>query len=258
MLSPLSWLSDRGHDISKLQEGDDVTEQIGVTKYISEEERDQYFPAGPDGDGTRSGFPIEVPKSDEKRLQDNPQFLKYIKDRSIIITRKEDGCSATFVHKDGLFSVCGRNFTYHVPTGTSRHYFLIASKFNLEGKMREMGINVAIQGEIVGPRVNGNRLRLEEYQFRVFNIFSFETHQYLHWEEVQRICDELCIDTVPVVFQGNSSELELSMSNFIAIADSQQYARNVLAEGIVVKTNDDGLRSSFKVISNNYLLKHKL
>ena len=260
MLSPLSWLSDRGHSIDGLSEGDDVTEKMGITKYISEEERDQYFPDGVDRDGedTRCGFPEDVPKTDEKRLQDSPHYIGYIANRNIIVTRKEDGCSATFTCKDGAFSVSGRNFTYHVPTGSSRHYFLIATKLNIEAKMRELGRNLAIQGEIVGPKVNGNRLRLEDFQYRVFNIYCLDLHRYLLWGEVEAICESLGLCTVPVVYRGNASDLDLSVQGFIAMADGQTYATNVLGEGIVVKTDDDGLRLSFKVISNNYLLKHKM
>ena len=260
MLSPLSWLSDRGHDISGLVEGEDVTERMGLTKYISEEERDQYFPdgVGTDSDASRSGFPSDVPKTDENRLQNNPKLLEYIAGRTIVITRKEDGCSGTFMLKDGEFFLCGRNFAYHEPTGTNRNYYLIATKLNIESKMRDLGRNIAVQGEIVGPKVNGNRLRLEEYQFRVFNVYCLDSHRYLLWADVIDICATLGLDTVPVIFRGDASQLELTISAFLDLANDQRYAKNVVGEGIVVKTDDDGIRTSFKVISNNYLLKHKL
>ncbi|CAM9117848.1 unnamed protein product [Ectocarpus fasciculatus] len=260
MLSPLSWLSDRGHDTSELVEGEDVTDRMGLIKYISEEERDQYFPGGvgADSDDSRSGFPREVPKTDENRLQNNPKLLEYIAGRNIVITRKEDGCSGTFMWKDGVFHLCGRNFTYHEPTGTNRNYYLIAAKLNIESRMRDLGRNIAVQGEIVGPKVNGNRLRLEEYQFRVFNVYCLDSHRYILWADVVDICAALGLDTVPVIFRGNASQLNLTVSAFLDLANDQRYAKNVVGEGIVVKSDDDGIRTSFKVISNNYLLKHKL
>ena len=32
LLAPLTWMSDRGHDVTHLSEGDDVTAEMGVTK----------------------------------------------------------------------------------------------------------------------------------------------------------------------------------------------------------------------------------
>jgi RNA ligase (TIGR02306 family) len=261
LLAPLSWLESRGHDITNLKEGDDVTEQMGVTKYIAAEELDQYLPAGQSlgDDGLRTSFPASVPKSDETRLQNSPHLLDYISDRSIVITRKEDGCSATFVFDRGEFRVCGRNFTWSVPSNSSRNYFAIANKMNLQEKMTALNRNIALQGELVGPKINGNRMRLEEYSLRVFNIWDLENNRYLLWDEVTDICSRLGVETVPVVYRGRAAELDLTVASFLKMADDQSYLKNVLAEGIVVKTDDDiGGRVSFKVISNKYLLKHDM
>lgn len=260
MLSPLSWLQSRGHDPTGLREGDDVTEKMGVTKYISEEEMDQYFPDGIGKaiDENRLPFPSEVPKTDETRLQDRPQFLGYLADRNIVITRKEDGCSATFMWKQGVFSICGRNFSYLAPTPTCRYYYLIANKLRMEEAMRGVGRDLAIQGEIVGPKINGNRMRLEEYHFKVFNVFDISTHKFLLWREVRALCESLGLSTVPVIFHGNSSSLDLTVPAFLGMPDDQTYTAGALAEGIVVKTDDEGPRLSFKVISNRYILKYKL
>lgn len=185
-------------------------------------------------------------------------MLEYIADRNIIITRKEDGSSATFVYKDGHFSICGRNFTWLAPSGASKNYFLIANKFNIEAGMTALQRNIAIQGELVGPKVNANRMRLEDYQFRVFNIWDIDEKTYLQWKEVEAICEELKLGTVPVVYHGPANELELTVPAFLLLAEEQKYGSHVLAEGIVVKTDDDGRRVSFKVISNKYLLKHNI
>ena len=261
LLAPLSWLEARGYDISNLQEGEDITERMGVTKYIATEEMDQYLPAGQSliDDGTRAEFPICIPKSDEVRLQNKPHLLDYIADRPIVITRKEDGCSATFVFENGDFKVCGRNFTWLAPSGSSRHYHAIANKFSIEENMRRLNRDIAVQGEIIGPKINGNRMKLEEYTFRVFNIWDLEAHEYLRWDEVKSICTTLALETVPVVFEGNASDLELTVEAFLSLAQEQTYRKNILAEGVVVKTNDESSRRvSFKVISNKYLLKHDI
>lgn len=262
LLAPLSWLESRGHSILNLKEGDDVTEQMGVVKYIAAEELDQYIPAGQTiaDDGLRAPFPSNVPKSDETRLQNNPYLLDYISDRTIVITRKEDGCSATFVYNKGEFCVCGRNFTWSAPSPVSRNYYGIAGKMNLQESMTALNRNIALQGELVGPKINGNRMRLEEYSLRVFNIWDLDNKCYLLWDEVTEICTRLGVETVPVVYRGRAADLDLTLPSFLKMAEDQCYLKNVLAEGIVVKTDDmvDRGRVSFKVISNKYLLKHDM
>jgi hypothetical protein len=245
---------------------------------------EQYFSPDTDspaftGEATKLDFPHYVRKTDESRLQDKPRYLDYIADRNIVITRKEDGSSATFVHKDGRFSICGRNFEWLSPTGPAKNYFLIANKFNIEGGMAALNRNIALQGELVGPKVNANRLQLGEYQYRVFNIWDIDKSVYLPWDKVEEICNDLGIPTVPVIYCGPASNLELTVPAFLQLAEKQRYSPQALAEGIVVKTTDDVVeerdeskceegtsaafnfmqrRVSFKVISNKYLLKHNL
>jgi hypothetical protein len=98
----------------------------------------------------------------------------------------------------------------------------------------------------------------------VFNIYNIDTQEYVSWPEVTDICSKLVLNTVPVIFEGNADELELTVEAFLELALKQLYVTDkdikkcVLAEGIVVKTIDDGPRISFKVVSNEYLLKHDL
>jgi RNA ligase (TIGR02306 family) len=256
LLAPLSWLESRGHSIENILEGEDVTIRMGVTKYVSQEEEYQYF--GTLANKAEGGsFPLGIPKTDEKKLQSYPEFLDYIKDRRVVITRKEDGCSATFVFQDGVFQVCGRNCAWSEPRKETSHYFTIAAKENIEAKMSQYNQNLAIQGEIVGPKINGNRLRLSELHFRVFRIWNINEFRFLWWNELLEVCQQLSLDHVPVVFWGNAVELDLSLEGLLQLAEDQRYGTGILAEGIVVKA-DEGQPISFKVISNKYLLKHDL
>jgi RNA ligase (TIGR02306 family) len=258
LLAPLLWLESRGHSVENTFEGEDVTIKMGVTKYVSEEEEYQYF--GTLQAGTKSqgrNFPSDVPKTDERKLQSYPVFLDYIKDRRVVITRKEDGCSATFVCRDGEFSVCGRNCAWTEPTKETSHYFTVAAKEEIEIKMKSLNKNLAIQGEIIGPKINGNRLRLSELQFRVFGMWDLAESRYLWWDEVVEICGRISLNHVPVVYWGHANELDLTLEGFLQLAEEQRYGPGILAEGIVVKA-DEGQPLSFKVISNKYLLKYDL
>lgn len=261
LLLPLSCLVSRGHDISNLQEGDNVTDLMGVTKYIELEEIDQYV--GKPGI-KRCTFPSFCPKTDEIRLQSEPSLLNKIVGRNIVITRKEDGSSGTFSFKDGKFSIHSRNTTLEEPDPGTTQYFFVKDKFDIERKMTDLGLNIAIQGEVVGPKINGNRMKLTEYDYRVFNIYDIDNQSYMLWQDVMNICKTLELNTVPVIYEGIADVLDLTVDGFLELAKKQMYVTDkdpkkcVLAEGIVIKTIDNGSRISFKVVSNEYLLKHSL
>jgi RNA ligase (TIGR02306 family) len=258
LLAPLKWLKSRGHDITLLKEGDDVTQQMGVIKYISPEEFPQYDSSGNLSSGPVKKFPQYVPKTDEKRIQDQPSFFDKIKGRNIVITRKEDGSSCTFIFNNGKFETCSRNFVLSEDSESAKMYMSIKNKFDIEKKMTEYGANIAIQGELVGPKVNGNRLELNEYDFRVFNVYNIATQSYMLHSDVYNICTMFGLHMVPEIYYGNADKLELNVNYFLKLAKQQEYVKGKHAEGIVIKTDDAGPRVSFKVISNEYLLKHNL
>lgn len=268
LLAPLSWLTDRGHDISKLVEDDDVTEQMGVTKYVNDDELNQYA----NYDGSSGKWPYSIPKTDEDRLQNKLKYLKEIANREIIITRKEDGCSCTFIFDEGKFSVCSRNFVISENKDVS-HYFILEKKFNICEKMTLLGRSIAIQGEAIGPKINGNKLKLDDFTYRVFNIFDIKSQCYLFHNEVTKICETLGLEQVPVIYKGLANELtfkdqvfkiliqdetngkQIILSEFLKWADKLEYSKGIRAEGLVVKTDDKiGSRISFKVISNEFLI----
>lgn len=253
LIGPLSWLSDRGHPIDSVSEGDDVTSQMGVTKHVAAEESAQYTA------GDFECMPADVPRTEEQRLQTCMRLLEQLRDRAIVITEKEDGCSCTFLFKDGQFRVCGRRFMWREPDPSCAHYFHVADKFDVAARIATLNMNVAVQGEIVGPKVNGNRLNLAELDFRVFNMYDIDRREYLRHEQVTDVCARLGLHQVPVVYAGDANALDLTLDTLLHMATTRMYAPGFPAEGLVVKTNDAaGPRVSFKIISNEYLLKYGL
>lgn len=276
LLGPLRWMEGKVPDISALKEGDDVTEVLQVKKYVKIEELGQYGKLN----DLANHFPKDVPKTDEERLQNNINFLRYIVDRNIVITRKEDGCSCSFVFNQGEFSVCGRNFTWLEGNANSGHYFRTEKQYNVGEGMRTMGRNLGIQGEIIGPKVNGNKLELTALDFKVFNIFDIDTKEYLNYDEVTQICTTLGLKQVPLLYRGSAKDLQLTveggvvatigelatdmdtnvkkiLGGLINMSNELMYTKTSPAEGIVVKTDDNvDKRVSFKVISQKFTLKH--
>jgi len=110
LLGPLTWLVDYGvTDLSTLTEGMDVTEIMRVKKYIYAEEVSQYNNVTKEG-SNRERIPPYVPKTDEMRIQDGTKVIRTILNSNVVITRKEDGTSTTFIFSKNQFKVYGRNF----------------------------------------------------------------------------------------------------------------------------------------------------
>lgn len=273
LLGPLSWLEGKVSDISQLKIGDDLTEILQVKKYVKPEEFEQY------NNISNMTFPSNIPKTNEERLQNNIKMIKNIMGRNIVITRKEDGCSCTFSYFNGIFNVCGRNYILENGDPSTTHYFLVEKMYDIKSNMIKLNRNIALQGEIIGPKINGNRMKLRLLDFKIFNIYDIDNRKYLNQHEIDEICKQfgLRLPQVPILYSGNVNDLEFDyngdkilfgdLSNdidnnlkfikdlFLNMSCNVNYTGGLPAEGIVVKTNDDGPRISFKVISNKYLLQ---
>ena len=278
LLGPLKWLADRGYDITNLVEGQNVTEQMGVTKYVQVEEIAQYTNINnKEIPEFSEKWPENIPKTDEDRLQNNLKYLDRIIGREIVITRKEDGSSCTFVFNNGKFLVCSRNMVVIKGNQNAKPYFFLEEKFKIGENMANLGINIAIQGEALGPTINGNKLKLSEYTYRVFNIYDIDRRQYLLHSEITTICTKLGLEQVPLIYKGptntfvfkcnktfeilmnskndNNNGHRIVLEEFLKLADSLEYAKGCRAEGLVLKTDDMQNRVGFKVISNEFLLE---
>lgn len=73
------------------------------------------------------------------------------------MTEKLDGTSTTYVWFSGEFYVAGRNFFL---TDKDNAYAKFAEGCGLKPKMQLLGRDLAIQGELCGPKIQKNRLGL--------------------------------------------------------------------------------------------------
>ena len=235
-----------------VQENEDVTAELKLRKWVPPMEMELY-----NSQEARVKFPEFCPKTDEDRVQNMSLVLHKLEKVPVTITEKRDGTSTTYIWSQEKFLVAGRNFVHNIPGQTSKHYFEMAEKHDLEKKLGQLKKNLAIQGEITGPKIGGNRHGVKENQFNVFNIYSIDESRYLPWDQVVELCTLLQISYVRVIFRGLLSPEQLDVKYFLKLAEEQVYENKQPAEGIVVKT-DSGPRISFKAISNKYLLKHGL
>ncbi len=246
-------------------EGTDVTELLGITKY----EKDSKLPRFVHGPRVGRDFPSCIPKTDEERIQNiGGKHWEQIKEIAFYLTEKIDGSSATYALIDGVFHVCSRNRELDRPTeGKSCIYWETAGKYKIEKHMRLASLdNVAIQGEIFGPKIQGNPLKVEERQFQIFSAFNIAEQKYFDVQGLKEILFMMQpIEGVPLI---NPIGLVLEMcpqDYIIAMADGYSAINpKKLREGIVFASMDnvDSIyhpfgRVSFKAISNKWLLKHE-
>ncbi len=228
--------------------GDDATAFLGVEKHGG--------PQAGKSPGFKTGqkagnFPGFIPKTDEIRVQSSMHLLDYIKGRDIYATVKCDGTSATFYRLDG-FNVCSRN--RKVKQGDNV-YWQMAEAYMLD---KEIPNGFAVQGEICGPRIQKNRLRLESVDLFVFDVFDIKAGKYLGYRELHKFCTDHNLKMVPVALLATvDNKFDNSLIAWLDRARGKYSDTNINREGLVVRTQSSEKRVSFKVLNNDYLLKEE-
>jgi RNA ligase (TIGR02306 family) len=168
------------------------------------------------------------------------------------VTEKLDGSSATFYVKDEVFSVCSRNLELLETEGNT--FWKVAKELDLEGKLRTLGFNVCLQGELIGEGVQGNPYKLKGQTVRFFNGFNIDTQENIPFLEFVEITQKLGLKTVPIL--EFDFDLPNSIDNMLEYAESSSSLNtNFSREGVVVRSYDRTI--SFKSISNQFLLNEK-
>lgn len=259
-------------------EGDDVTDVLGILKWdnsISESKQEEgnhrkvrkypkwlmrhaWFRKLVLPKKKNKGFPAYIQKTDETRIQNSPWILR---DSKILWTVREklDGQSATFVLKrvkkrlfrknDFEFIVCSRNI--RLGREDNSNHWQIARKF----KIKDVLLNligpfddyIAMQGEIIGPKIQGNKYGLGDLDFYVFNLI-YPTHidngtGFYHEFRTLKWCpliDETFImpDTV---------------NELLDYATGKSVLADTMREGFVFRTRQG---TSVKAVSPEFLMKH--
>ena len=207
-------------------------------------------------------FPGYLHKTDETRIQTILRILNEVKDKQFYITKKLDGTSCTISHyKIGLFQyedfICSRN----TRRGPDSVYGKIEKRYDILRKLRKLG-NYAVQGEICGPKIQGNKLGLKKENLFLFNVYDINKKKYLNYQDFIKFAEKIGVPTVPILndnFYFNNETLD----DLLKMAEGKYPGTNNEQEGLVfrptIETYSEVLkgRMSFKVISNRYLLKEE-
>lgn len=230
----------------QVEEGLDVTDVLSIVKY------EPPIPVNMQGI-MKGAFPSFIPKTDETRVQVLQDLLNTHKGSLCYITEKLDGTSVTFFVKDGAFGVCSRNM--ELEESEDNLYWKAARKFNIEEKLRSVGCNIAIQGELVGEGIQGNKLKLKGQHVFVFSVFLIDEYRYAMFHEWMKMMKELDIACVPVI--TDNYELEDNINDILSMSETCSLINaDVMCEGIVIRLKESRELISFKAISNEFLLKY--
>lgn len=240
------WMSDE----FIVEESEDVTDRLGITKYEAP------LPRG--SDDIEGQFFDGVPKTDEERVQSATglKHLEALQGRPYYITVKCDGASMTVAKRESDFSgevtVASRNYRLADVEGSA--YWRAARRNN--DALIDLVVDqpwLALQGELVGPGIQNNRLGLSDHQCLVFNIFDRKTGVYWSRESMEVEALTWGFELVPLADQGSSFNYDAD--DMLYMAEGKYEGTKNEREGIVIRNNDDGPFTSFKAISNRYLLK---
>ena len=271
---PLSILPPKKKGEYELEE--DVTDVLGVTQYEPTQDKDPvpcqpkkkypswlmrfaWFRALVLPKPRKSGFPSFISKTDEVRIQNCPSFLT--DKRPWVATEKVDGQSGTFAllrHKrpwplkDSFeYIVCSRNMRLPRPDNSS--YWFVSEKYKIENVLRNMIGDrewVAIQGECVAPKVQGNKYKVAEPDLYVFNVL-YPTGR-LGSQLGKSMMEQHGLKFVPII--GTAVFLPDTVNECLEMADGKSEIGDTLREGIVFRSQDG--KQSFKAVSNKFLLHY--
>lgn len=246
-----------------IEEGADVTNILGIVKW------DPPIPAELAG-VAKGNFPSFIPKTDEERIQNLAKNYDRMKEQKYYVAEKLDGSSSTFYIYDGEFGVCSRNLdlcrpepfvegTVMCEDGIERPkkentFWKVARELGIEEKMFAIGGNIACQGEIVGEGIQGNPYRIKGQTLRVYNAFDIDTQEYLDLEKLKSTANVLGLEMVPII--DEEFKLPETIDELLKFAEGKSVLNSSTErEGYVIRSHD--MQTSFKVISNNFLLKEK-
>jgi RNA ligase (TIGR02306 family) len=228
-------------------EGLDVTEMLEIVKY------EPPIPAELSGK-VKGLFPSFLRKTDEERVQNLTKEYEQYKSlgRKFYVTEKLDGSSATFYYNDGVFGVCSRNLELLETEGNT--FWKVARELDLENKMRDFGVNISLQGELIGEGIQGNPYKIKGQTVKFFNLFDIDLQVYHSLAHLDRALGIMGIKMVPIV--DEFFVLPDTIEELLKYAEDKSVLNDKTErEGVVVRSMDRTI--SFKAISNKFLLNEK-
>ena len=268
-------------------EGEDLTYQFKVIKYEAVPER---VPGNQGSMKKSRAFPAFIRKTDQERVQNITRAynVAVATGEEFEVSVKLDGSSFTAYINGDKIGVCSRNIELQLEpekwgfvrqvkeylAQVKRHGFKYAkwvkgvepeanaftALFNELGMKEKLlaareylSGDLAIQGEMVGPSIQGNFEGVDKNRLFVYSVYDIDRQAYVLPETAQGLVKNVGLDYVPVVH--HRAKLPATVAEVLKMADGPSALGGKYREGLVFKSLDRDF--SFKVISNEYLLKEK-
>jgi RNA ligase (TIGR02306 family) len=236
--------------------GMDITSAIpGLEKW------DPPIPAELAG-SAKGAFPSIFRKTDEERVQN----LSWLFDGSQptpdawVATEKIDGSSMTVFYANNENGVASRN--WDIEDTSHNSMWKLARELDLHEKMTNwypaqdylVEAEIALQGEIFGPGIQGNPLQVKQVQFRLFTIqVDREELPRASWPQWAL---DIAVPIHDLPYPKDQDEALAQVENLKSLINPQRPVEGVVWRNTEVATFPNGARASWKAISQRYLLKH--
>lgn len=249
LIMPISVLNPPGTNIYvEPFEGLDVTEMLDIVKY------EPPIPAELAGK-VKGQFPSFIPKTDEERVQnytnEYPEWGVQSK-HQFYSTEKLDGSSSTFFVNNDEFGVCSRNLELLETEGNT--FWKVARELDLENKMKSLGKNIALQGELIGEGIQGNPYKIKGQTVKFYTGFDIDNYRRLTLPEFISVISSMDLQCVPIL--DDNFMLPPTIEDMLKYADGKSVLNpQTNREGVVIRSMDCSI--SFKAISNTFLLEEK-
>jgi RNA ligase (TIGR02306 family) len=224
--------------------GTDMTDFLGIILY------EKPIPKEMQG-SVKGNFPSFIPKTKQERVQNvfNEILQNLLNDR-YVATEKLDGMSMTVYIKNGQVGVCSRNYDLE-DTKDSIFWRAARDSGAIDAVIEFYEKNnkeIALQGEIVGEGIQGNPYKIKGNRFYVFDEFFIDLQKYVYGDVTST--RYLTVPKVDILIEN------ITLEKLLKFADGKSLINpDVKREGIVFRHK--GMRDTFKVISNEYLLKER-
>lgn len=229
--------------------GYDLTDILGVKKY------EPTIPANLVGK-IKQAFPTHlIPKTEGERIQNLTNEFESYRTLKWRVTEKLDGTSATYYWYEGHFGVCSRNYELEDTPGCV--YWEMARQYDIHQLLSRLNKNIAIQGEIIGEKIQGNPYNIKGKQLRVFWLYDIDKQSIIFLDYLDEFFKNdsyglFQLDSVPVL--SNDILLPSSIDYLLDVAQGKSILNsNTEREGLFFNCLSDP-NIKFKAISNKFLL----
>lgn len=160
-------------------------------------------------------------------------FLEEIQGKPCYLSIKDDGSSLSSLYISDTFTVCTRN--HSIEEMDDNKFWQAVKKYDLKRILASFK-NYAIQGELVGPGIQKNKLGLTEIDLHIFNIIDLSTRQRIPIHDALRFCEKYNLKHVDIVEMIPS--FGYNLQDLIKLTFRKYPNTNNQIEGLVLRTQE--------------------